>query len=353
MPAKPWEYRSRSPWQRLPIITGGVLVNFILAMIIYSAVLFTWGEEYVPLQNAKYGLSFSKTMQEAGFRNGDVIKFVDGKTVETRGDAIQKILIDNAKTVTVQRNDSEVNISVPADLSQKIMASGESNLLDMQYPFVLNEISGGSPAALAQLQKGDSIVSINGKAVSMFQDIAEVLNGSKNQLIKVGFVRNRALQTVDVQLDDKGKLGVSLKSPDNYFQTKKTSYNLLQSIPAGIKMGWETLAGYVKQLKLVFTKEGSKQLGGFGTIGKLFPPIWDWQSFWLMTAFLSVILAFMNLLPIPGLDGGYVLFIIYEIITGKKPSEKFMEISVTVGMVLLFALMIYANGNDIFKGLFK
>lgn len=352
MPAQPWEFRSRSTWQRLPIITGGVLVNFILAMIIYSAVLFTWGEEYIPLQNAKNGLYFSKSMQEIGFRNGDNIKFIDGESVERTGDAIEKILIDNANTVTITRKGVDMNITIPKDVSQKALASKDKNILDIGYPFVLDEVTKGSPADVAKLQNGDSVVSINGKEASLYQEISQILDEFQNKVIKVGFMRNGALLTADVKLDDKGKLGISLKSPDNFFETKKIEYNFLQSIPAGIRKGWDTLTGYVKQLKLVFTKEGSKSLGGFGTIGKLFPPVWDWQTFWMMTAFLSVILAFMNLLPIPGLDGGYVLFIIYEMITGKKPSEKFMEIAVTTGMILLLALMVYANGNDIFKSIF-
>ena len=351
-PAQPWEFRSRSVWQRLPIIIGGVFVNFILALIIYSAVLFVWGKEYIPVENAKYGFYFSQTMQDVGFKNGDKILKVDNLTPKTYQEVGKKIIYDNAKTVTVQRGDSVFDIQIPADIEKKILKS-ETSPIDICYPFVIDKVSNNSPAEKAHLQSGDSIVAINGKSMGMFQDIAKELSNSKDKQIKIDFIRKGAVQSADIQLDGKGKLGVGLRSPLNYFETKKEYFGFFESIPAGIKMGVETLANYVKGFKLVFTKEGASQLGGFGTIGKLFPPVWDWQSFWMVTAFLSVILAFMNLLPIPGLDGGYVLFLIYEAITGKKPSEKFMENAVTIGFVLLVALMIYANGNDIFRALFK
>ncbi|MFV0472405.1 MAG: RIP metalloprotease RseP [Paludibacteraceae bacterium] len=352
-PPQHWEYRSRPVWQRLPIIIGGVLVNFILAMIIYSAVLFTWGKEYIPLENATYGLSFSKTMQNIGFKNGDKILTVDGITPETYQEVGKKIIYDNAKIITLQRGDSIVTIHIPHNFEKDILKS-ETSPISLQYPFVIDNVAGNSIAEKARFQSGDSIVAINGKPMGMFQDISQELDASKNKKIRIDFVRNNATpQSVEVQLDEKGKLGVGLRSPLNYFETKKEMYGFFQSIPAGISMGVETLSDYVKGMKFVFTKEGASSLGGFGSIGKLFPPVWDWQTFWLMTAFLSVILAFMNFLPIPGLDGGYVLFLLYEMVTGKKPSEKFMENAVTVGFVLLMTLLIYANGNDIVKALFK
>ena len=352
-PAKLWEYRSRSVWQRLPIIIGGVLVNFILALVIYSAVLFTWGKEYIPLENAKYGLSFSKTMTDIGFQNGDKILTIDGEKVDTRADAVEKILIDDAKTVTVERKNQMVRIDIPESLTQKILAAGESNLIDIRYPFVVGEVSHGSPAEKAKLIAGDSIIAVNGKEMNIFQDISAELSASKNSLSTVTYVRNGITENTEVQINEDGKLGVYMKPPSNYIQSKKQEYGFFQSIPAGINMGVETLSSYIKQFKLVFTKEGAKSLGGFGSIGQLFPGAWDWQAFWLMTAFLSVILAFMNFLPIPGLDGGYVLFLVYEMITGRKPSDKFLEYAQTVGMVLLLLLLIYANGNDIFKAFFK
>ena len=273
--------------------------------------------------------------------------------METRADAVEKILIDDAKTVTVERKNQIVRINIPESLTQKILAAGESNLIDIRYPFVVGEVSHGSPAEKAKLIAGDSIIAVNGKEMNIFQDISAELSASKNSLITVTYVRNGITENTEVQINEDGKLGVYMKPPSNYVQSKKQEYGFFQSIPAGINMGVETLSSYIKQFKLVFTKEGAKSLGGFGSIGQLFPGAWDWQAFWLMTAFLSVILAFMNFLPIPGLDGGYVLFLVYEMITGRKPSDKFLEYAQTVGMVLLLLLLIYANGNDIFKAFFK
>lgn len=348
-----WEFRSRSVWQRLPIITGGVLVNFILAMVIYAAVLFTWGQEYLPLENAKYGLQFSKLMQDYGFKNGDNIIKVHGAAVEQRADLIEKILIDGKQTVTVERDGQEIDLKLPTDFDQKVLASGETHFVSIRFPFVVEDVSSGTPASVAGLQKGDSIVAINGKPMHIFQDIAAELDASRNEVINLGFVRNGNNMETKLKVSEDGKLGVAIRPDFQFMETKKVEYGFLASIPAGINLGVETLTSYVKQLKLVFTKEGSKQLGGFGAIGKMFPTTWNWQVFWSMTALLSVILAFMNFLPIPALDGGYVMYLIYEIFTGRKPSDKFLEYAQTAGMFLLFALLIFANGNDIFKAIFK
>lgn len=348
-----WEYRSRPTWQRLPIIIGGVLVNFVLAMVIYSAILFTWGQEYLPFKNAKYGLQFSKTMLDNGFKNGDVILNIDGVPVIQRADAIENILLDGKQNVVVLRDGKETKITLPSDFTKKIIASEESDVIGVRYPFVIEDVTGGSPASKANLQSGDSLVGINGKPYYIFQDIAEELNVSKNKDVKIDFYRNGQLMQTTIALDDKGKLGVALRSPDKFFVTQKIEYGFFEAIPAGISLGWETLTNYVKQFKHVFSKEGASQLGGFGSIGKMFPKVWDWQVFWSMTALLSVVLAFMNFLPIPALDGGHVLFLLFEMITGKKPSEKFLENAQGVGMILLLALLVFANGNDIFRAIFK
>jgi len=350
---QPWEYRSRSVWQRLPIIIGGVFVNFILAIVIYSAVLFTWGKEYLPLSSAKYGLQFSSIMIENGFRNGDKIVKIDGQLVVQRADVVEKLLIDGKQQITVQRDSQLVDLTLPADFGQKVLAAEETDFVSVRFPFVIAEVSSGTPAAKAKLQAGDSLIGINGKKIFVFQDIAAELDASRNTTISLDYVRYGKVFNAPVQLDEKGKLGVAAKMAFADMPTNKTEYTFLQSIPAGINYSWEVLSSYVKQFKLVFTKEGSKQLGGFGSIGKMFPQTWDWQIFWNMTALLSVILAFMNFLPIPALDGGYVLFLIYEMITGKKPSDKFLEYAQTVGFFLLMGLLVYANGNDLFKALFK
>ena len=348
-----WEYRARSVWQRLPIIIGGVLVNFILAMVIFAGVLFTWGEETLPLQNAKYGLHFSSILIENGFQNGDNIVSIEGEPVKERSDIVQKILIDGKRKVEVSREKKTVALTLPNNFDSLILANQQTDFISIRFPFVVEEVSPGSPAEMAALQAGDSIVGINGKALFIFQDIATVLDASRKELVEIDFVRNGELRVSKVQLSETGKLGVAVRPIFHFIQTQKVEYGFFQAIPAGIKLGWGTLVSYVKQLKLVFTKEGSKQLGGFGSIGKMFPKVWDWQVFWSMTALLSVILAFMNFLPIPALDGGYVLFLIYEIITGRKPNDKFLEYAQSAGMIFLFALLLFANGNDIFKAIFK
>jgi len=350
---QPWEYRSRSVWQRLPIIIGGVFVNFVLAMVIYSAVLFTWGKEYMPLKSAKYGLQFSTTLLENGFRNGDKIISIDGQPVEKQSDIVEKILIDGKQKIIVLRDTQQVEIDLPEDLSQKILAAEELNMVSIRMPYVFDNVSAKGPAAKANLLAGDSVIGINGKHIFIFQDIAAELDASRSTTISLDYVRKGKIMNSPVQLDDKGKLGVALRFAFADMPTNKIEYTFLESIPAGIKYSWEILTGYVKQFKLVFTKEGAKQMGGFGSIGKMFPKAWDWEVFWSMTALLSVILAFMNFLPIPALDGGYVLFLIYEMITGKKPNDKFLEYAQTVGFFLLMGLLIYVNGNDLFKALFK
>jgi len=353
LPPQKWEYRSRPVWQRLPIIIGGVLVNFILAMVIYAAVLFTWGQEYLPFENARYGFQFSEVFLNNGFRNGDKIISIEGEAVEQRADFVEKLLIDRKREVLVQRDSTMFRIRVPEKFWEKMLKATDSDFITPRYPFVIDDVVAGSPAEKAALMAGDSVVSVNGKPMTVFQDIADELNASADREIAVGVVRNGTEQTLMLKLNEDAKMGVNLKSPFEYFETSRTEYGFFEAIPAGIGLGWETLVKYVKQFKLVFTKEGSKQLGGFGSIGKMFPKVWDWQIFWSMTALLSVILAFMNFLPIPALDGGHVMFLLYEMITGRKPGEKFMEYSQTAGMILLLALLVFANGNDIIRAFFK
>jgi regulator of sigma E protease len=350
---QPWEYRSRSVGQRLPIIIGGVLVNFILAMVIYSAVLFTWGHDNLPLKNIKYGLEFSKVMLNYGFRNGDNIMKINGLPVDQRGDIIEKILFDGKQDLTVSRDHQLIDLKLPVDFAQKVLASNEPDLISVRFPFVIDEVVEGTPAKKANLMKGDSIIGINGKQMSIYQDIETELNASAKTQIDLSYIRKGNVMHSKLQLDETGKLGVTPLLEPVFWPVKHIEYGFFESIPAGTKFGWGILTSYVKQFKLVFTKEGSKKLGGFGSIGKMFPKTWDWEAFWSLTALLSVILAFMNFLPIPALDGGYVLFLIYELITRRKPNEKFLEYAQTVGMMLLFALLLYANGNDLFKAIFK
>src|SRR5574344_647154 len=347
-----WEYRSKPAWQRLFIITGGVLNNFIAAIIIYAMILFTWGKEFLPVENAYLGYNYCQTALDNGFQNGDVILSVDNHNVKTERDILEKIIIDGKCHVVVNREGKEVVVDLPADFSEQVVASQEKQFLMVRVPFVIESVVNGSPAAAINLQNGDSIVGLNGKNISVYQDIAAELTQCADKKIAIAFVRNHQLMTDSLTVDANGKMGVQLKDPLKFFKTERQEFGFFTSIPAGCKTGVETLSSYIKQFRLVFTKAGAQSLGGFGAIGNLFPATWDWSIFWNMTAFLSVILAFMNILPIPILDGGYVLFILYEMITGRKPSDKFMEISLNIGMFLLLALLVYANGNDIIR-LFK
>jgi len=355
MQAEPqsWEYRSRPAWQRMFIISGGVLVNFVLALAIYAAVLFTWGREYIPLENAKYGLQFSQTLLDNGFENGDQVLTIDGEQLEQTSDVVKKILIEGKQNIVVLRDEQNVEIKLPKDIAQTILASNETNLVSLRYPFVITAVASDTPAEQANLHKGDSLVGINGQAVYIYQDIVKALDENKNSTIELAYVRNGVLQEATINLTETGKLGVGAKHPFHVMQTKQFEYTFFESIPAGISLGWQTLSDYVKQFKLVFSKEGAKQLGGFGAIGSMFAPVWDWYSFWMMTALLSIILAFMNFLPIPALDGGHFLFLLYEVIARRKPNEKFMEYAQTVGFFLLIALLLFANGNDLFKAISK
>jgi regulator of sigma E protease len=346
-----WEYRSRPAWQRMFIISGGVLMNVILAIVIYSAILYTWGTQSLPLQNAKYGLQFSPELIACGFRHGDNIISVDGEKVKSEGMFIEKILIDGGRHIVVDRHGESVSVLLPEDMSRKMLASDNLNSQTaVRIPFVVANVAEGSPAAESSLQSGDSIVGINGKDLFIFQDISAELKTLKNKTVDLTFYRNGQRQDTEIRMDSTGTIGVELYANySHFFELEKTTYNLFSSIPAGISMGWKTLTSYVKQFKIIFSKEGAKQLSGIGGIGKMFAPVWDWQSFWVMTALLSIVLAFMNFLPIPGLDGGHFIFLIFETLTGRKPSDKFMGYATTVGFILLMLLVIYANGNDLYK----
>jgi regulator of sigma E protease len=351
-PAQPWEFRSKPAWQRLFIMVGGVLVNFITALAIYSMILLTWGEEYLPLQNAKYGMQFTEVAVKNGFRNGDIILAVNNKPVDETSDAVKRILTDGSQPITVLRDGQKQTFVIPADFTRQIIASNAKQFMTPRVPFVVDKAVNGSAAAKAGLQQNDSIVSVNGKPMFAFQDVSAQLDSCKGKTIPFEFVRNGKRLAASIAVSENGKIGIALKNSYAGFVTKRINYGLFESIPAGVNKGVETLVSYVKQLKFIFTKEGAKQIGGFGTIGSLFPDIWNWQSFWALTAFLSIILAFMNILPIPALDGGHTLFLLYEMVTGRKPSDKFLEYAQLVGLFLLFSLLIYANGNDIFR-LFK
>ena len=354
-PPKPYEFRSKPAGQRLMIMVAGVLFNFLLALFIYSMVLFTWGDTFLPLKNVKAGMDYSETFHNVGFQDGDILLKADDTELERFGeDCFRRVL--NAQTVTVLRGGVETVIPIPEDMAQRVMRD-QKGFASYRFPMVVRELgkteSGESPAVVAGLQPGDSIVSINGIVTPSFYEVGEVLAQNKDKDVLVGFYRAGIPQTLTLHTDTAGKMGIYSVSPFDMYQTVTRKYGFFESFPAGVMLGVNTLKGYVSDMKYVFTKEGASSLGGFGTIGSLFPAEWDWHSFWMKTAFLSIILAFMNILPIPALDGGHVMFLLYEVIARRKPSDKFLEYAQVTGMFLLFALLIYANGNDIFRFFFK
>ena len=354
-PPKPYEFRSKPAGQRLMIMVAGVLFNFLLALFIYSMVLFTWGDTFLPLKNVKAGMDYSETFHNVGFQDGDILLKADDTELERFGeDCFRRVL--NAQTVTVLRGGVETVIPIPEDMAQRVMRD-KKGFASYRFPMVVRELgkteSGESPAAVAGLQPGDSIVSINGIVTPSFYEVGEVLAQNKDKDVLVGFYRAGIPQKLTLHTDTARKMGIYSVSPFDMYQTVTRKYGFFESFPAGVMLGVNTLKGYVSDMKYVFTKEGASSLGGFGTIGSLFPAEWDWHSFWMKTAFLSIILAFMNILPIPALDGGHVMFLLYEVIARRKPSDKFLEYAQVTGMFLLFALLIYANGNDIFRFFFK
>ena len=345
-PPQPDEFRSKPAWQRLLIMIAGVVFNFLLAIAIYSGVLYHWGEEYIPLQSVTSGMEFSPTAQEIGFRDGDILLSADGVLLEQFNEnAVRQII--NSKEVKVLRENDTATVSIPADFVNRLILH-KKGFANYRSPFVVKSILKNSPAQKAGLMNGDSVVAINDATV-FIQDCIAAFALHKGEAVRLTFFRNGEQREITITPDEKGKIGVYMKTPADLYPTRKINYNLPEAIPAGIQKGVKKLTGYVSDMKYVFTKEGFESLGGFGTIAGLFPVPFEARSFWEITAFLSVILAFMNILPLPALDGGHVLFLLYEIVTGRKPSDNFLEKAQIIGMILLFSLLIFANLNDVFR----
>ena len=355
-PEQPWEFRAKPAWQRLLIMIGGVLFNFLLALFIYSMILFAWGDSYIPVQKAPLGMQFNETAHNVGFQDGDILLSADGKPFERMGTDLLMSVVD-ARQVSVLRNGQEVSVYIPEDMINRLMEDSVT-FTAFRMPFVVDSLAANSPAMLAGMQVGDSIIALNGQMPLAYNDFMDQMQErrktkSDDHEITLTIVRKGIQQELTLTTDDDFKMGVyPVTNTTKLMPVVKTDYGFFSSFPAGITLGVNTLRGYVNQMKYVFSKEGAKQLGGFGTIGSIFPATWDWHQFWYMTAFLSIILAFMNILPIPALDGGHVLFLIYEIIARRKPSDKFMEYAEMAGMAILFGLLIWANLNDVLRFLF-
>lgn len=363
-PAQPWEFRSKPAWQRLFIMIGGVLVNFLLALFIYSMILFYWGDTYVPVKDMTQGMKFNTEAKALGFRDGDILVGTEnGAFKDFSADLYRKI--SSARTVEVIRQGKSVTVSLPGNLNLLDMMKAEPSFVRPLLPAVVDSVIPGMPAATIGMKKGDRIVAVNGHAVDSYNEVVDQLDRRADLLadaktpadslrvrtIPVVFTDGEKMDTAVVALTPEMFLGFTVPSVAALYKPYTQEFGFFESFPAGIKYGIHVLGSYVDDLKYVFTADGAKSLGGFGAIGSLFPSEWNWYLFWKMTAFLSIMLAFMNILPIPILDGGYVLFLIYEIITRRKPSENFMIRANYVGLGLLILLMVVANLNDVLRWL--
>lgn len=351
-PPQPWEFRSKPAWQRLIVMIGGVTVNFILALFIYAMVLFVWGKEYYTVESAeKFGMAVSyPELKKYGLEDGDIPVKIGQYKVDNLGKIFAHVIIDGERKLTVKRNGKETEINLPQNFDQIALKNGYSELYTLRIPTVVNKVTKESNAETGGLKDGDSIVSVNGREVIYFNDFQQTLSDNKNKTIELGVVRNSENKVLNIAVDSTGAIGFAVQNPGYFNITYATEkFGFFESFPAGISLGVETLGKYVKSMGLIFTKEGAKQVGGFGSMSKIFSPTWDWRVFWSATAFLSIILAFMNILPIPALDGGHVVFLLYEIVTGKEAPQKVLEYAQYVGFFLLIGLLLYANGNDLIK----
>ena len=363
-PMQPWEFRSKPAWQRLLVMIGGVLVNFLLALFIYSMILFYWGDTYIPTKNMTLGMKFNTEAKLYGFKDGDILVGTEnGEFKDFSADMYRAL--SEATRADIIRDGKAMSIKLPGDINLLGMLKAEPSFVRPLIPAVIDSVMENTPAAKMGLQKGDKIVGINGKPVDSYNEftdqlgvLEDMMTAAKTQAdsLKVRtativYARNEVQDTATITLTPDLKLGFMVQTIAGIYQPVTKEYGFFESFPAGIAYGINVLKGYVGDMKYVFTADGAKSIGGFGAIGSLFPPMWDWYLFWKMTAFLSIILAFMNILPIPALDGGHVLFLIYEMITRRKPSETFMIRAEYFGFGLLILLMVFANLNDILRWL--
>ena len=358
LPPQPWEFRSKPAWQRLIIMLGGVTVNFILAFIIYIGMAFTYGETYVAMSDLKDGLLIENpVLQKAGFQTGDNILAVDGEKITKFDNAINMKII-MGKEVLIERNGAEQTITMPKDFIDQLSKVEKGSLVSIRMPFVIGAVADVS--VNTDLQPKDLILSLNGQKIKYFDEAKTILDNNKNKSITATVLRDQKEISVPLKISADGKIGVKVGGLGmdsleklGYYKVSKQEFSFLESFPIGIQKGKDQLVGYGKQLQMIFNPDTGayKQVGGFKAIFDIFPSTWSWEVFWSITALLSIMLGVMNLLPIPALDGGHVLFLLYEIVSGKKPSDKFLENAQMVGFVLLISLLLFANGNDIYKAI--
>lgn len=353
-PPQPWEYRSKKAWQRLLIMLGGILMNVLIAIVIYIFIFAAWGEKYLPVEAAKYGIAADSLAEKVGFKDGDKIVSVGGVHVEKFGDIMKHLIFDEANQVEVIRDGQPATVTIPEGTIREIIKKRKKGgFIEVRTPFLVGKVLEESAAAQMGLKEGDSIMRLNGLPVAFFDQFNDAKASFQGQEIVMDVYRDGETITLSGLLPETGILGFLPQSDlSRYFEIKTFDYNIFQAIGKGFTQTFATFGSYLEQFKFLFTSKeikASEALGGIVSFGQLFPTVFDWQSFLQLTAFVSIILAFMNLLPIPGLDGGYVLFLLFEIVSGKKVSDNVMEKVTTVGLILLLALMLYANGLDIFR----
>ena len=365
-PMQPYEFRSKPAWQRMLIMIGGVLVNFLLALFIYSMILFHWGDDYVATKHMTQGMKFNTEAKALGFQDHDILVGTDKGEFKTYDGDMYRDL-STATRVDIIRGGKPMSLNLPGDLDMLSMIKESPRFVEVYIPLQIDSVMKDSPASKLGLVKGDKILTVNGKKVESFNDF-QLEMGRVNDVLTAATSHQDSVKALTASVEyvkasgDTLKNSVLLQAGDegvkfgfyNHpvmldYKVTHISYGFFQSFPAGVKYGWNVLSGYVGDMKYVFTKEGAKSLGGFGALGSLFPSMWDWHAFWMMTAFLSIILAFMNILPIPALDGGHVFFLLYEVITGRKPGDKFMERAEYVGFGILLLLLVVANLNDVLR----
>ncbi|WP_299188810.1 RIP metalloprotease RseP [uncultured Aquimarina sp.] len=349
-PPQPWEFRSKPAWQRLIIMLGGVTVNIILGFLIYMAIIFTWGISYVSSEDIPDGYEVAEIFEEYGFKDGDRVLKVNGEDFKDARDVNMYLFLRDVKNITVLSVDGNTKtIDIPEDIGATMFEEGVMEPFGIRLKTVLDTVVADRPAYKAGLRNGDEILSVNGTKISWWHQFQKEVKPKKEEEIQITFLRDGSQQTISVTTDEEGTIGVL----PVYYKINKDEFSFGESIGEGFNYSYWKLHDYIAQFKYVFTKKGATQIGGFAAIGNLFPPVWDWAAFWSTTAFISIILAFMNILPIPALDGGHVMFLLYEIIAGRKPNDKFMEYAQLVGFVILIALLLFANGNDIYRAIFE
>ncbi len=347
---KPWEFRSKPAWQRLIIMLGGVTVNVILAIVIYTGMMMYYGEEYLAMEDAKYGVVTDSTAQNIGLQNGDKVLTVDGKPIERFMHINKEILLSEQGAIVVQRGNEKVEVLLD-DTDKRDLIQAKSALVAPRRPYVAGGFAKDSPATTAGMLKGDSVYALNGKTMIFFDEYVDEIPAFAGNEITLSAMRDGKEVEFNVMVGEDGKIGVGAMPLDYFYKLSRNRYGFFDAIPAGIKMSYNVLGDYIRQFKLIVNPktEAYKEVGGFLMIADQFDPVWNWQKFWGFTAFLSVMLAFLNILPIPALDGGHVVFVLIEMISGRKPSEKVLEYAQMVGFVILLGLIVLANGNDIIK----